>query len=276
MVVLFFLNACNQGNVATNHLPGDGEVCFKADEKGSEEYIHMSIHGNHVEGRIFLVEEVNGEVFYRFNGTVISDTLLKLNVSYLPDDLPQNWSIRFNSGVLQVTNSLNRKETINYKRIDCSNMPDTTAYDSVHEIAREEQAEYTENNRSEISGGSMCFESSYASYGAHQRIKLHEYIQLESSGNVVRGKGAGESEGDSWAYTFSGFIENDSILKLEVKYEQKNKANFTNSETWIMSRSTTDINFKSSSATHPGAIKYKKIQCNDVQEYYLELFQDMK
>ena len=267
---MFMLFSCKTEKRESHTFPKEGEICYRTVSEKGAEFIHLKVHSDSVYGTIFVTEEVNGQVYYNFKGKIDRDSILQLDVMYTPEPISQRWTFHFRDSILELSNSLERRNTIEYHFVSCSAMPTISEYSSVHDIDKEDAAEASENRRRE----GDYYESVMESKSANQRITMREFLEVINKNGQITGKGAGESEGDSsWTFSFNGNIADDSIVTVEINYKVDTSSAYKVSEKWIYNSKTNKIKVKSWDSTHLGALQYRKVDFNDIPEFYQKLLE---
>lgn len=269
--IIFFIalaNACqsnttSQTNTAFIECPTEGKFCFQleSENQDSPEFIYLEYDDKKVEGCIFFEEEVNGNVFYNFKGTLTKDSILSVEINYYQDDMSEEWIIFFTENGITVKNSFGRDKVLNYISIPCDKMPNQSDYLSIEEIAEEEYAEYSENNTEfpeQSINNSTYYEAYFPNLGAYQRIQKTEYIQLWEKDGSIYGRGCGSDEGcENWTFNFSGTQTNGSMYQVQVNYLQLGKEKWSLDEVWIVNLEKGEIKLDQKIDERPGAELYR-------------------
>ena len=245
-----FILGCS-GNTS---FPKTGDLYFKTLYEGQPEYIHMRFDDTRVDGEIYTEDEVNGSVFYRFFGEITSDSTLQMNTVLNFDTLSEEWIYRLKKSSLSLSNYFDRTGWVRYEAIDKNQMPDTSLalYASVEDILREYEGEYWEDF---FLG---WYEASDAESDSNGTSSLKEYIQF--NWGEVAGTGFGMDGNSQWHFNFRGTIENDTVLDVNVKYSQTDKADFTVFERWIIDTEKKQMRLVGDAGGRPGAKIYHHME----------------
>jgi hypothetical protein len=258
-IALFILFILGCGN---NRFPKTGDLYFKTLYEGKPEYIHMRFDDKRMDGKIYTEDGVDGSVFYCFFGEITSDSTLQVSTVLPYDTLSEEWIYRLKGSSLSLKNYFDRTEWVHYEAIDKSQMPDTSLvlYASVQDILMEHEGEYWENF---FLG---CYEASSIEYDSSGTPLFKEYIQF--NWREVAGTGFGMDGNSRWVFKFKGIMLNDSVLEMQVKYNQTGKPLFTTSETWVIDEEKNQMRLLGDVNGRPGSKKYSSCDC--AKETYFE------
>jgi hypothetical protein len=115
--VLMMVISCNDD--MDKKFPINGEFCFESKTTDMPEYLHVTYIDCKVNGTIYRVEDVIGNVFYNFRGQIVNDSVLKLSIHMTPYekvDVEEEWIIRWVNSGIQLKNCMGRKDLISYAR----------------------------------------------------------------------------------------------------------------------------------------------------------------
>jgi hypothetical protein len=263
-IALLFYACANEKKTDEKKFLKQGEYYFKLDDKLSTEFIHIKfIDSTTIEGEILLLENEQ-KVAHHFGGSIISDSIMNVYVSYQDAELLENWVIHFDGTKISLKNSLERPENYYYSIITIDKIMDYSKYipleNSVNETDEESEME------------TYCYQSK--SSNANKRNVLTEYIQLWIENRKVTGRGAGESEGDpNWIFKFNGDFVNDTTIEVKVNYIQEGVSPLNTSETWIIDKKKSQMHLLNTVSGRPGANAYFEIDAKDLPNGMLKLME---
>ena len=266
--VLMIVISCNDD--MDKKFPINGEFCFESKTTDMPEYLHVTYIDCKVNGTIYRVEDVIGNVFYNFRGQIVNDSVLKLSIHMTPYekvDVEEEWIIRWVNSGIQLKNCMGRKDLISYAEMNCDQfyqVVDTSTYASVEAVHEEEIGEYWENEFMVI-----CFKGLFHQQDSSNGKPLYEYIRLRNDRGDITGWGMGTGEGGShWDFDVKGLLTNDSTITVKVSYRQEGKGVLTIAETWFIDEGREHLRLKEGISGHLGAKTYSKTDCPN--ELYFE------
>ncbi len=249
--------------------PGDN--CFSYYGLGGKGYLYLDLVGENFTGTLYSTTDVWGNVYTTFKGNLQGDSL-KVVLHYVADDLKMIWRLRIaEDGQIRIIGFPTNPGLLDLTPINCEELPDIEKddYSSVEEIAREEEAEASENSSYE------CFYKYYNTPGG--RTTQAEYLKIDFLDEDLKGMGAGYLEGEGeWEMEFTGSSVDDTTYQIEAEYEHilNTITKFKTTEIWYINYEHSVVTIKKISPNEyrtPGKIPFHRIDCADIEGWAVRL-----
>lgn len=249
----------------------NGDNCFEFYGLGGQGYLHFDIVGKDFTCTLYGYNEVWGNVYYVFKGVMQGDSML-VSMHQIPEDIDLVWKILIaDDGQIRIFGLPTNPGMIEINPIDCVELPDIKkdGYSSVEEIAKEEEAEATENISYE------CFYKYYNTPGG--RTTQAEYLKIDFLDEDLKGMGAGYLEGEGeWKMTFTGFSIDDTTYRIEANYVHilNTTSSYKTTEIWYINHEHSGVTIKKISSNEyrqPGKIPFHRIDCADIDGWAVRL-----
>lgn len=259
--------SCKKKPVASK-FPSSGSFCFKPEQNLDYAFIHLEFNKGLVKGHIYKIENWNGKVVYDFEAAILSDSVWKVTAAYeLGDKAQRNettelWNVRMDKDRLWLQGFMGFWQNLEFSAVDCDHL-NTGDYRSLEEIAATDKVVEADHTPW------ICYLSIPPS--AYKRITLREWVQVwRQTDSTFRGRGYGEEEGgDSWRFTFTGTILDDTIYLARVTYKTDNieiDTTRTDSERWVLDPVSLRLRLFGQDRPEAGR-EYAQINCENMNEY---------
>lgn len=267
--ILCLGNSC-QDKPRSGKLPSSGSFCFQPEQNLNYSFIHIEFNKGLAKGHIYRIENWKGKVAYDFEATILNDSVWQVTIAYeLAGEQAQRnkttelWSVRFDKDRLWLRGFMGFEQNLEFSTVNCDQLKDIKEYKSLEEIAASDKIAEADQTPW------ICYLSIPPS--AYKRITLREWVQVWlQTDSTFKGRGYGEEEGgDSWRFTFTGTILDDTVYLARVTYKtdnMENDASRTDSERWVLDPVSQRLRLFGNDRPQAGR-EYAQINCEGMNEY---------